>query len=72
MPTYLAAPPPSQQRMAFMDAMDAAGVDYDRQPDGYFIYLKPGQEEAWAHIRAHFRLVIEEEPASDVESLGGP
>ena len=72
MPTYLAAPPPSQQRMALMDALEAAGIAYDRQPDGYYIYPQPGQEEAWAHIRQQFRLVVEEEPPSIFETQGGP
>ena len=62
MPTYLVQPPPPQQRMAFMDALEAASLDYDRQPDGYYVYLRSSQQEAWERIRQRFHLAVEEDP----------
>jgi hypothetical protein len=50
--------------MAFMDALEAASIDYDRQPEGYFIYLREQQQEAWQRIRQQFRLQVEAEPPS--------
>ncbi|GEM_PF-1002067 len=68
MPTYLAQPPPPPQRMALMDALEAAGIDYDRQPAGYFIYLREGQLEAWERVRKEFSLQIEEDDPSILDT----
>jgi hypothetical protein len=63
MPTYLVDPPQYQQRMAFMDALEEAGISYQREPDGYIIYLRDHQREAWERIRREFRAhVLEEDP----------
>ncbi|MSQ41156.1 MAG: hypothetical protein EXR55_05815 [Dehalococcoidia bacterium] len=69
MPTYLAHPPPPHQRMAFMDALEAAGIDYDRQPDGYFIYLREEHREAWERVCRQFRLQVEAEPPGLMEPI---
>ena len=63
MPTYLVDPPPYQQRMGFMDALEDAGISYQREPDGYFVYLKDSQREAWERIKGEFKArVLEEDP----------
>ena len=63
MPTYLSCPLPPQQRMGFMDALEEAGIAYSREPDGYVVYLKDGQQEAWRDIQQRFRArVAEEDP----------
>lgn len=64
MPTYLVTPPPPQQRMSFMDALESAGIDYERQPDGYFVYLREGQGEVWEQLCQRFHLIVEEAPPS--------
>ena len=47
--------------MGFMDALEEAGIDYAREPDGYFIFLRTGQETAWEQIRLHFQAIVTEE-----------
>ena len=61
MPTYLVVPPPPQQRMQFMDALEAAGIDYSREREGYFIYLREGQQEVWERVRHRFQAEVAEE-----------
>ena len=61
MPTSLSCPLPPQQRMGFMDALEEAGIAYSREPDGYVVYLKDGQQEAWRDIQQRFRARIAEE-----------
>ena len=54
--------------MRFMDAMEEAGIDYSREPDGYYIYLRDGQWEAWERIRLQFEAeVVDEDPAMVVD-----
>ena len=65
MPTFLVAPPPPQHRMHFMDALEAAGIDYSREPDGYYIYLRQGQQEVLERVCHEFQAeMVEENPAS--------
>ena len=50
--------------MGFMDALEEEGIDYSREPDGYYIYLRDGQREAWERIRVEFQAeVVDEDPA---------
>ncbi|MBI4298187.1 MAG: hypothetical protein HY666_00290 [Chloroflexi bacterium] len=44
-----------------MDALDEAQIDYSREPEGYFIFLRDGQEEDWERIREQFQAVVGEE-----------
>jgi len=46
--------------MAFMDAMEDNGVDYDRQTDGYWIYLRESQTDLWEQLVSKFSLKIED------------
>lgn len=63
MPTYLVKPPPFELRMAFMDALEAAGIDYSREAEGYMVYLRESQRERWERIAARCRAeVLEEDP----------
>ena len=65
MPTYLVSPPPFDRRMAFMDAMEHAGIDYSREREGYLIYLKEAQLGVWKVIESEFETqFVEEDPAS--------
>ena len=63
MPTYLVKPPPYELRMAFMDALEDSGIDYSREAEGYLVYLKDSQHEAWERISESCRVdVLEEDP----------
>ena len=63
MPTYLVKPPPFELRMAFMDALEASGIDYSRESEGYLVYLKDDQRAAWQRISESCRaVVLEEDP----------
>jgi hypothetical protein len=54
--------------MHFMDAMEEERIDYSREPDGYYIYLREGQWEAWESIRLRFQAeVVDEDPAMTVD-----
>ncbi len=61
MPTYLVVPPAPHLRMHFMDALEEAGIHYSREPDGYVIYLRDDQREAWERIRKAFAAEVAEE-----------
>lgn len=64
MSTFLVAPPPHQQRMGFMDALEETGISYSREPDGYYIYLRPGQRETMELLCHRFQAqIVEEDPA---------
>lgn len=66
--SFVVAPPPPQQRMHFMDAMEEESIDYSREPDGYYIYLRDGQWETWERIRQRFQLdVVDDDPAMIVD-----
>ena len=66
--SFVVAPPPPRERMLFMDAMEEAGIDYSREPDGYYVYLRDGQSEAWERIRLEFQAeVVDEDPAMVVD-----
>ena len=68
MSTFLVEPPPHQERMHFMDALEDAGIDYAREPDGYFIYLKAGQQAVLEEICRQFHAeMVEEDPATMVD-----
>lgn len=56
MPTLLVQPPELHLRMAFMDALEDAGVEYERIPDGYVVFLRDGQTDKWEEIRARFSI----------------
>ena len=65
MSTFLVAPPLPTQRMSFMDALEEAGIDYTREPDGYYIYLRSGQRETLDLICNRFEApIVEEDPAT--------
>ena len=68
MATFLVDPPPYQERMAFMDALEDAGIDYAREPDGYYVYLREGQQSVLGEICDQFHAqVVEEDPATIVD-----
>jgi len=49
--------------MALMDALEDAGIDYTREPEGYVIYLRDSQTEVWESLYVRFNLsVVEEDP----------
>ncbi|MCY4652671.1 MAG: hypothetical protein OXC95_05845 [Dehalococcoidia bacterium] len=54
MPTLLVQPPELHLRMAFMDALEDARLQYERIPDGYVVFLKEGQATEWDEIRSRF------------------
>ena len=47
--------------MAFMDALEDAGLEYERIPDGYVVFLKDGQTIEWNEIRERFLIPNPEE-----------
>jgi hypothetical protein len=54
--------------MHFMDALEDAGIDYAREPDGYFIYLREGQQAVFEEICRKFHAeIVEEDPATIVD-----
>ena len=61
MPTLLAQPPELHLRMAFMDALEVVGLEYERIPDGYVIFLEDEQSTAWEQIRTRFLIPNPEE-----------
>ncbi len=64
MSTFLVAPPPHQERMHLMDPLEDAGIDYAREPEGYFIYLREGQKAVLEEICRKFHAeIVEEDPA---------
>ena len=69
MPTYLVSPPPPHQRMQFMDALEEEGLDYSREPDVYFIFLREGQQKVWEQIRRQFQAEVAEEDPPSVPGL---
>ena len=67
MSTFLVEPPPHQERMDFMDALEDAGIDYSREPDGYYVYLREGQQYSLEEICRQFHAqIVEEDPATIV------
>ena len=56
MPTLLVQPPELRLRMAFMDALENAGLEYERIPDGYVIFLRDDQADDWEEVRARFSI----------------
>ncbi len=61
MPTLLIQPPELRLRMAFMDALEDAELEYERIPDGYVVFLRDGQTAEWEEIRARFSIPNPEE-----------
>ena len=61
MPTLLIQPPELHLRVAFMDALEDAQLEYERIPDGYVIFLKHDQTTTWDQIRARFLIPDPEE-----------
>lgn len=61
MPTLLVQPPELHLRMAFMDALEDARLEYERIPDGYVIFLKDDQYAAWDRISERFLIPDPEE-----------
>ena len=61
MPTLLVQPPELHLRMAFMDALEDAGLEYERIPDGYVVFLRDGQTIEWNDIRERFLIPNPEE-----------
>jgi len=54
--------------MPFMDALEKAGLDYARESDGYYIYLREGQQAALEEICRRFHAAIAgEDPAMLVD-----
>ena len=58
MSTFLVNPPPYHNRMQFMDSLEETGIDYSREPDGYYVYLRTGQEDLLQTICLRFEAVI--------------
>ena len=61
MPTLLVQPPQLHLRMAFMDALEDAGLEYERIPDGYVVFLRDGQTIEWNDIQERFLIPSPEE-----------
>lgn len=61
MPPLLVKPPELHLRMAFMDALEDAELEYERIPDGYVVFLKDGQVAQWDEIRERFLISNPEE-----------
>ena len=61
MPTLLVQPPQLHLRTAFMDTLEDAGLEYERIPDGYVVFLKDGQTVEWNEIRERFLIPDPEE-----------
>ena len=48
-----------------MDALEDAGIDYSRDPDGYYVYLRDGQQSILGEICHQFHAqVVEEDPTT--------
>ena len=58
MATYLVHPPDPSMGMAFMDAVQNAGIYIDRTPEGFEITTKDSQEETWSRIKEQFDLNV--------------
>ena len=41
-----------------MDSLEETGIDYSREPDGYYVYLRIGQEDLLQDICSRFEAVI--------------
>jgi len=51
--------------MGFMDALEEAGIDYAREPDGYYMYLREGQQTVLEEVCRRFHAeMVEEDPAT--------
>ena len=61
MTTLLVEPPELHLRMAFMDALEDAGLEYERIPDGYVVFLKDDQNGEWDEVRERFLISNSEE-----------
>ena len=59
MGAYLVIPPEPSIRMAFMDAVQEAGIYIDRTPEGFEITTRDSQEETWNLIKQQFDLHIQ-------------
>ena len=44
--------------MQFMDSLEESGIDYSREPDGYYVYLRIGQEDLLQKICSSLEAVI--------------
>ncbi len=58
MATYLVHPPDPSMRMAFMDAVQEAGMHIDRTPEGFEVTTNDSQEETWIRIKEQFDLDV--------------
>lgn len=56
MPTLLVQPPELLLRMAFMDALEDAEIEYERIPDGYVVFLRESQNAEWDKIQTRFSI----------------
>ena len=69
MSTFLVNPPPYHNRMQFMDSLEEAGIDYSRESDGYYIYLRIGQEDLLEGICFRFEaLIVAENPINAIDA----
>jgi hypothetical protein len=49
--------------MTLMDALEDAGIDYTREPEGYVIYLRDSQASVWESLCVRLKLdIVEENP----------
>lgn len=64
MSTFLVDPPPFEERVSFMDALERAGIDYAREPEGYFVFLRQGQGPTLHDICCKFHAKIVQDNSS--------
>jgi len=52
-----------------MDSLEEAGIDYSRESDGYYIYLRIGQEDLLEGICFRFEaLIVAENPINAIDA----
>ena len=68
MSTFLVNPPPYHNRMQFMDLLEETGIDYSREKDGYYVYLRSGQEDLLRSICSRVAAqVVAENPINAID-----
>jgi hypothetical protein len=52
-----------------MDSLEEAGIDYSREPDGYYVYLRMRQEDVLQRICSRFEaLIVAENPINPIDT----
>ena len=51
-----------------MDLLEEAGIDYSREKDGYYVYLRSGQEDSLRSICSRVEaLIVTENPINTID-----